>query len=78
MAHLYNAGRFGSRTATLCRDALCSSIAALEINCEVMDVLGDSITSLETFEHLERFEKRHKTRIEGKKAIYRAIAPQGA
>ena len=72
VAHLHNAGRFGRGTAALCRDALCSAIAALEISQETMSILEASFTSRETFEHLVAFRKKHKSRIEERKASFRA------
>ena len=63
LAHLYIDGRFGSGTANLCRDALCNSIAAIEINREMMEILEDSITSSETFEYLGKFRSKHRTSL---------------
>jgi hypothetical protein len=73
MAHLHNAGRFGRGTAALCWDALCNSIAALEISEETTNVLEDSFTSRETFEHLVAFREKHKSKIEERKTIFRAV-----
>jgi hypothetical protein len=73
VAHLHNAGRFGRGTAALCWDALCNSIAALEISEETTNVLEDSITRRETFEHLAAFRKKHKSKVEERKTIFRAV-----
>jgi hypothetical protein len=78
VAHLYNAGRFGRGAAALCWDALCNSIAALETIEEITNVLEDSFTSLETFEHLVAFRKKHKSKIEERKAIFRAMRAHNA
>jgi hypothetical protein len=78
VAHLHNAGRFGRDTAALCRDALCTAIAALEISEEAMSVLGDSFTSRETFEHLVAFRKKHKSKIEERKASFQAMRMHNA
>lgn len=78
VSHLHNAGRFGRGTAALCRDALRNAIAALEISEEVMDVLEESITSRETFKHLEDFRKKHRSEIEERKTIFRAMGGHNA
>lgn len=71
IAGLHNAGRLGRGTAALCWDALCNSIAALEISEETTKVLEKSFTSRETFEHLVAFRKKHQLKIEERKAIFR-------
>jgi hypothetical protein len=78
LAHLYIDGRFGSGTNDLCRDTLSNSIAAIEINREMMVILEDSVTSPETFEYLGKFRKKHRDLIEKRKAIYREAAAKGA
>lgn len=74
VAHLYNKGRFGSRTADHCRDALANSVAAIEINSDVMEILARSITSLETFEHLGAFKKKYKDLVDQRKDVFREQA----
>jgi hypothetical protein len=78
LAHLYMAGRFGSGTASLCRDALSNSVAAIEINTEMMQILEDSITSPETFEYLGKFRRKHRDVIEKRKAIFGGTRASGA
>jgi hypothetical protein len=70
LAHLYIKGRFGSGTADLCRDALSNSIAAIELNRDMMSILENSYSSPETFEYLGEFRKKHRDIIEVRKTIF--------
>jgi hypothetical protein len=71
-------GRFGSGTANLCRDALSNSLAAIEINTEMMEILEDSITSPETFEYLGKFRRKHRNIIEKRKVVFDKKGSKGA
>ncbi len=76
LAHLYMKGGFGNGTANLCMDALCNSIAAVEINAEIMEILENSLTSPETFEYLGKFRKKYRDVIERRKIMFRATGAQ--
>jgi hypothetical protein len=78
LAHLYIHRRFGSGTNDLCRDALSNSVAAIEINTEMMMILEDSITSPETFKYLGKFRRKHRDIIEKRKVIFRETGSKGA
>ncbi|MGH6899847.1 MAG: hypothetical protein ACREJ5_25395 [Geminicoccaceae bacterium] len=78
LAHLYIDARFGRGTVNLCRDALCNSLAAIEINTEMMEILEDSITSSETFEYLGEFRRKHRDIIEKRKVIFGKTGSKGA
>jgi hypothetical protein len=75
LAHLYMDGRFGNWTADLCRDALCNSIAAIEINRDMMELVEGSVTSPETFEYLRKFRNKHRDIIEKRKLIFSQTSP---